>query len=55
MKSLTVTFSPVAIDDIEQTFDYYEKQQPGLVNDLRPSYNSRLMLSIVTLFCLRSL
>ena len=30
MKSFTVTFSPVAIDDVEQTVDYYEKQQPGI-------------------------
>ena len=30
MKSFTVTFLPLAIDDIEQTLDYYEKQQPGL-------------------------
>jgi len=30
MKSFTVIFSPVAIDDVEQTFEYYEKQQPGL-------------------------
>ncbi len=30
MKKFIVTFSPVAIEDIEQTFDYYERQQPGL-------------------------
>lgn len=30
MKSFTVIFSPVAIDDAEHTVDYYEKQQPGL-------------------------
>ena len=30
MKSFTVIFSPVAIDDVEKTVDYYEEQQPGL-------------------------
>jgi len=30
MKSFTVTFSPFAIDDVEQIVNYYEKQQPGL-------------------------
>jgi ParE toxin of type II toxin-antitoxin system, parDE len=30
MKSFTVIFSPDAIDDVEQTVDYYEKKQPGL-------------------------
>jgi len=30
MKSFTVIFSPVAIDDAEHTVDYYEKQQPRL-------------------------
>ena len=30
MKSFTVTFSPVAIAEIEDTIDYYEKHQTGL-------------------------
>lgn len=30
MKSFTIIFSPVALDDVEQTVDYYEKQQAGL-------------------------
>ncbi len=30
MKSFIVIFSPVAIDDVEQTIDYYEEQQFGL-------------------------
>jgi hypothetical protein len=30
MKRHTVIFSPIAMDDMEQTVDYYEKQQPGL-------------------------
>lgn len=30
MKRFTVIFSPVAIDDVEQTVFYYEEQQPGL-------------------------
>lgn len=29
MKSFTVTFSPVAIGDVEQTVDYYEKKTNG--------------------------
>jgi len=29
MKRYTVVFSPMAIDDIEQTVEYYQKQQPG--------------------------
>ncbi len=30
MKNFAVTFSPVAIDDIEQAAAYYEDMQPGL-------------------------
>jgi hypothetical protein len=30
MKKFTVTFSPIALDDIEQTTAYYEEVQPGL-------------------------
>ena len=30
MKSFTVIFSPVAIDDLEQAVDYYEEKQAGL-------------------------
>jgi plasmid stabilization system protein ParE len=30
MKNFTIVFSPVAIDDAEETVDYYEKKQPGL-------------------------
>ncbi len=30
MKGFTVIFSPVAIDDIEQAVEYYQKQQPNL-------------------------
>ncbi len=30
MKSFTIIFSPVALDDIDQSVDYYEKQQPSL-------------------------
>ena len=30
MKNFAVTFSPVAIDDIEQAAAYYEDVQPGL-------------------------
>ncbi len=30
MKSFAVIFSPFAFDDLEQAFEYYEKQQPGL-------------------------
>lgn len=30
MKRVTVIFSPVAIDDVENIVDYYEKLQPGL-------------------------
>lgn len=30
MKNFTVTFSSLALEDIEQAFAYYEKQQPGL-------------------------
>ncbi len=30
MKRYTVVFSPLALDDIEQTVDYYQKQQPEL-------------------------
>jgi len=30
MKRFKVIFSPVAIDDVEQIVDYYEKIQPGL-------------------------
>lgn len=38
MKIFTVIFSPVALYDIDQAVDYYEKQQSGLVNGLLPSY-----------------
>lgn len=30
MKNFTVIFSPVAIDDVVQAVDYYEKKQTGL-------------------------
>lgn len=30
MKSFTVIFSPLAIEDAEQAFDYYEEKQTGL-------------------------
>ncbi len=30
MKSFIVIFSPVAIDEVEQTIDYYEERQSGL-------------------------
>ncbi|MCO5237955.1 MAG: type II toxin-antitoxin system RelE/ParE family toxin [Chitinophagaceae bacterium] len=30
MKKLGVVFSPLAIDDIEQTVDYHNQLQPGL-------------------------
>lgn len=30
MKTFTVIFSPVAIDDAEQAVDYYEEKQTGL-------------------------
>ena len=30
MKSFTVGFSPIAIDDVQQAVDYYEEQQQGL-------------------------
>ena len=30
MKSFTVIFSPVAIDDLEQAVDYYEEKQTGM-------------------------
>ena len=30
MKSFTVIFSPLALDDIEQTYNYYEQRQSGL-------------------------
>lgn len=30
MKNFTVTFSPLALDDIEQASDYYEQRQRGL-------------------------
>jgi hypothetical protein len=30
MKSFTVIFSPIAIDDAEQAVDYYEEKQNGL-------------------------
>jgi len=29
MKRITVIFSPVAIDDVEQAVDYYEEKQTG--------------------------
>ncbi len=30
MKGFTIIFSPVALDDIDQSVDYYKTQQPGL-------------------------
>lgn len=30
MKDFTFSFSPLALDDIEQAVDYYEQLQPGL-------------------------
>ncbi len=30
MRPYTVIFSPAALNDIEETVDYYQKQQPGL-------------------------
>ncbi|HRN58350.1 MAG TPA: type II toxin-antitoxin system RelE/ParE family toxin [Agriterribacter sp.] len=30
MKNFAVTFSPFALDDIEQVVDYYNQLQPGL-------------------------
>lgn len=30
MNSFDITFSPLALDDIEQTFNYYEARQTGL-------------------------
>ncbi len=30
MRNFAVTFSPLAFEDIEQAFDYYEKQRKGL-------------------------
>ena len=30
MKDFTFSFSPLALDDIEQSVDYYEQLQPGL-------------------------
>lgn len=32
MKSFTFIFSPVAIENVEQAVDYYEKKQTGLGN-----------------------
>ncbi len=42
MKSYTVIFSPVAIEDVEQAVDYYEKQQPGLGK----RFAARLLLTL---------
>lgn len=43
MKSYTVIFSPVAIEDVEQAVDYYEKQQPGLGK----RFAARLLLTLM--------
>lgn len=39
MKRFAVIFSPVALDDIEQSVDYFEKQQPSLVKSLLNNYS----------------
>jgi len=49
MKSFIVIFSPVAIDEVEQTIDYYEERQSGLGKRFAAQLQLTLMQSNVTL------
>lgn len=42
MNNFDITFSPLALDDIAQTFNYYETQQTGLGK----RFNSQLQLAL---------
>lgn len=42
MNNFDITFSPLVLDDITQTFNYYETQQTGLGK----RYNSQLQLAL---------